>query len=264
MTKTILLTGATDGIGLEAAKRFAAQGHTVLMHGRNAEKLNAARDAVGGHTEGYIADLSVTSEIVAMVQAITRAHSHLDILINNAGVLKLANPTTKDGLDARFMVNTIAPFVLTEKMLPLMGAGGRIINLSSAAQASVDLDALSGAKRLDDMDAYAQSKLAITMWSQDLARELKDGPSVLAVNPGSLLASKMVKQGFGIAGNDLSIGAKILERTALDDEFSDASGKYFDNDAGALGQPHPDAMDPAKVKAVVQAIQGITAKLLSA
>ncbi|KIN70545.1 Oxidoreductase, short chain dehydrogenase/reductase family protein [Sulfitobacter noctilucae] len=263
MTKTILLTGATDGIGLETAKLFAAQGHTVLMHGRSDAKLKAARAEVGGTTLGYLADLSVASDITAMAQSIAKDHAHLDVLINNAGVLKMPNATTPDGLDARFMVNTIAPYILTEAVLPLMGAGGRIINLSSAAQAPVDLDALKGDAALGDMEAYAQSKLAITMWSQHLAAQLTTGPSVLAVNPGSLLASKMVKEGFGVAGNDLSIGAQILYRTALEDEFANVSGRYFDNDAGAFGQPHADASDPAKVRAVVQAVKDISNKLMN-
>ncbi len=88
--------------------------------------------------------------------------------------------------------------------------------------------------QLDDMGAYAQSKLAITMWSRIMAEKLKDGPMIVAVNPGSLLASKMVKEGFGVAGNDLSIGADILTRATLSDEFANASGKYFDNDSGSL------------------------------
>ena len=144
-----------------------------------------------------------------------------------------------------------------------MGNDGRIINLSSAAQASVDLTALTGGVSLDDMDAYAQSKLAITMWTQHLAAELPDGPSVLAVNPGSLLASNMVREGFGIAGNDLAIGATILRRAALDPDFANISGRYFDNDAGAFGHPHSDALDTAKVSAVMQAIEAIRTQLLN-
>ena len=116
---------------------------------------------------------------------------------------------------------------------------------------------------MDDMNAYAQSKLAITMWSRDLAARLPDGPSVLAVNPGSLLASKMVKEGFGIAGNDLGIGANILYRAATDAEFASVSGRYFDNDAGAFGQPHADALDPAKVSAVMRSIEAVISRILN-
>ncbi|MEO1159950.1 MAG: oxidoreductase, partial [Pseudomonadota bacterium] len=124
-----------------------------------------------------------------------------------------------------------------------------------------NLDALAGQVRLADMDAYAQSKLAITTWSRELARELPDGPVIVAVNPGSLLASKMVQEGFGVAGNDLSIGADILARAALSDEFATASGKYFDNDAGRFGDPHPDALDPEKSGKLMSVMEDVLAEI---
>ena len=83
---------------------------------------------------------------------------------------------------------------------------------------------------------------------------------MIAVNPGSLLASKMVREGFGVAGSDLGIGADILTRAALTDEFSDANGKYFDNDAGRFGPPHADALDPRNCDDVVRAIETILAE----
>ena len=97
------------------------------------------------------------------------------------------------------------------------------------------------------MEAYAQSKLAITIWSAELAKFLPSGPIFIAVNPGSLLASKMVHEGFGIAGKDINIGADILVRASLDPEFENASGKYFDNDTGHFAAPHPAASDPDQV-----------------
>ena len=80
---------------------------------------------------------------------------------------------------------------------------------------------------------------------------------IVAVNPGSLLASKMVQQGFGIAGNDIGIGADILACAALSDEFDDAGGLYYDNDAGRFGPPHPHALDAQKAAELVRAIEGI-------
>lgn len=136
--------------------------------------------------------------------------------------------------------------------------GSRVVNLSSAAQAPVDLDALAGRTRLGDMPAYAQSKLAITMWSRQMAIALGDkGPIVVAVNPGSLLATKMVKEGFGMAGSDIRIGADILVRAALSDDFARATGRYFDNDSGRFAEPHPDALDPRKTAQLVQAIEAL-------
>ena len=263
MSKTILITGATDGIGLETAKLLAQEGHTILVHGRSAAKIEVARTAIGGNTQGYLADLSLTADVIRLASEITRDHARIDVLINNAGVFKALQTVTADGLDLRFMVNTIAPYILTERLLPLMGTDGRIINLSSAAQAPVDLAAFKDGIAMDASNAYAQSKLAITMWSQDLASKLPQGPIVVAVNPGSLLASNMVKEGYGIVGNDLAIGATIVYRAALDADFADVSGRYYDNDAGDFGPTHPDALDPTKVSAVIQAIEVVSSKLLN-
>lgn len=263
MSKTILITGSTDGIGLETAKLLAAEGHNVILHGRNPEKLAAAQQTLAaiagsGSVEAYAADLSRLSDVEALAEDIKRKHDHIDVLINNAGILKTPERVTPDGLDARFAVNTIAPYILTGKLLPLMGPDGRVVNVSSAAQAPVDLQALAGRVQLSDMEAYSQSKLALTKWSRHLARvQGKDGPVIVAVNPGSLLASKMVQQGFGIAGNDIGIGADILVRAALSDEFDDAGGLYYDNDAGRFGPPHPHALDAQRTADVVRAIEGI-------
>ncbi|MEP1030472.1 MAG: SDR family NAD(P)-dependent oxidoreductase, partial [Alphaproteobacteria bacterium] len=178
------------------------------------------------------------------------------------GVYNAPDAVTADGLDVRFAVNTIAPYLLTRRLLPLLGAGGRVINLSSAAQAPVDADALAGRTRLADGAAYAQSKLAITMWTRALADALGlDGPTVIAVNPGSLLGSKMVKEAFGMDGKDIGIGADILCRAALDDAFTDASGQYFDNDSGHFAPPHADARDAQKCDTMMRAIEAVLAGL---
>lgn len=252
MTKTILITGATDGIGLLTAQTLAAQGHLILLHGRSADKLAAAAKTVGGTTETYLADLTRLGDVTAMALEILARHSTLDVLINNAGVLKAAQTRTAEGLDIRFVVNTFAPYVLTQRLLPIIPKAGRVVNLSSAAQAPVDLAAMAGKGRLADMEAYAQSKLAITVWSREMARALPEGPVIVAVNPGSLLATKMVKEGFGIAGNDLAIGANILCDAALSPSFARASGLYFDNDAGQFAPPHAAALNPEHSAAIMQ------------
>ena len=266
MTKTILITGSTDGIGLETAKLLAADGHRLLLHGRNPAKLDKAADTLaamrpGARVETYAADLSRFGDVEALAKAVSARHSVLDALINNAGILKTADTRTPDGLDVRFAVNTLAPYLLTKRLLPLLGVNGRVVNLSSAAQAPVDLEAMAGKGELGDMEAYAQSKLAITAWSRSMAQSLGEGPAVIAVNPGSLLGSKMVKEGFGVAGGDIRIGANILRRAVLDKEFATASGKYFDNDKGAFGPPHPDALDSQKCEAIVTEIEKILNRL---
>ena len=130
--------------------------------------------------------------------------------------------------------------------MPLLDEDARVVNLSSAAQAPVDLAALAGPPNLGEMAAYSQSKLAMTMWSNHMAVTHPDGPVFVAVNPGSLLATKMVKEGFGIGGNDIGIGAQILREAAVSEDFADATGKYFDNDAGRFGPPHQDALSVGK------------------
>mmetsp|Transcript_11347 Transcript_11347/g.24438 ORF Transcript_11347/g.24438 Transcript_11347/m.24438 type:complete len:279 (+) Transcript_11347:46-882(+) len=270
MPRVVLITGATDGIGLETARMMATRGHRLLLHGRNKAKLEAtAREitAMQGdeRTETYVADLSVMADVVKMADQVKAKHEHLDVLLNNAGVFRTAQTVTGDGLDVRFAVNTVAPYLLAKKLLPLMDKHGRIVNLSSAGQAPVSLDALKGKRPIsDDFNAYAQSKLAITAWSRHLAESLeKNGPVVIAVNPGSYLASKMVKDGFGMEGRDISIGADILVRASLSDKFSSASGKYWDNDSGGFRQPHAEALDDVKTKAIVDAIEGVIAGLAS-
>lgn len=235
MTKTILITGSTDGIGFLTAKTLADKGHNVILHGRSVDKLTSAAQQLGGDVATYQADLSSLEETARFAEAVIANHDRIDVLINNAGVFKTPSTILPNGQDVRFVVNTLAPHVLTKALLPIIPSDGRIINLSSAAQAPVDLVALAGDKHLDDMGAYAQSKRGIALWSAQMAATHSDGPVFIAVNPGSLLASKMVKEGFGVAGNDLRIGSDILCRLSLDDDFADASGRYWDNDAGGFG-----------------------------
>ncbi|CUH46562.1 SDR family NAD(P)-dependent oxidoreductase [Ruegeria atlantica] len=257
MTKTILITGSTDGIGLRTAKKLAADGHKVLLHGRSVPKLESAAAVVGGDVETYTADLSDLAAVRELAESVRAKHDKLDVLINNAGVLKAPQTVLENGLDIRFVVNTLAPYLLTELLLPIIPADGRVVNLSSAAQAPVNIRAMQGNVPLADMEAYAQSKLAITIWTREWARSQTEAPVMIAVNPGSLLASKMVKEGFGVAGNDMSIGADILVDAALGERFAGASGAYFDNDSGAFANPHAAAMDKGHVADVMNTIRDL-------
>ncbi|MEO0378601.1 MAG: SDR family NAD(P)-dependent oxidoreductase, partial [Cyanobacteria bacterium P01_A01_bin.17] len=224
------------------------------------EQVEKALAADGGSIETYVADLSRMAEVEAFAQAVTEKHTQLDVLINNAGVYSTPTPITQDGLDIRFVVNAIAPYLLTQRLMPLMGISGRVINLSSAAQAPVDLEALAGQVKLSDSAAYAQSKLALMTWSRAFSCK-EDSPSIVAVNPGSMLGSKMVKEAYGVAGGDIRIGSEILSRAALADEFAAASGQYFDNDIGQFASPHPDAINPQKSEEIVRSIEAILAEL---
>jgi NAD(P)-dependent dehydrogenase (short-subunit alcohol dehydrogenase family) len=268
-SKIILITGVTDGIGLETARMLVSRGCRVLLHGRNPGKLQKVEKELSslvedGDVESFVADLSKMADVELFAKKVAEKYTHLDVLINNAGVFKTSSTIAESGLDVRFVVNTIAPYLLTDRLLQLMDGTGRIINLSSAAQNPVNLDILAGrVQAADDFTAYAQSKLALTMWSFNMAASREDNsPSIFAVNPGSLLNTKMVKEAFGSARSNVSVGAEILVRAALDDKFSNASGKYFDNDSGQFTSPHPDALDKAKTDNIVSTIQEIIGRLV--
>ncbi|GAL13522.1 probable oxidoreductase [Vibrio astriarenae] len=140
MSKIILLTGATDGIGFETAQQLVANGHHLLVHGRSKAKLDAAIAALkqvnsDATVEGFLADLSDLSQVRELAQDVLKAHAHIDVIINNAGVYSTPVTTIANGQDIRFVVNTLAPYVLTKALMPALGKESRVVNLSSAAQA---------------------------------------------------------------------------------------------------------------------------------
>lgn len=261
MKKMILITGSTDGIGYATAQKCLLLGHNVIIHGRNEEKVARAKQNLLASTgkavhDTYMCDISLIKNVHGFAKDVLKKYAKIDVLINNAGVFVVPAPFIIDGLDVRFVVNALAPYLLTKELLPLMDSQSRVINLSSAAQSKVDMVAMQGQKRLQDGNAYAQSKLALTMWSIYMGRALKDkGPVVIAVNPKSFLGTKMVKVAYGRRGYDIGIGADILVRAALGPEFADATGMYFDNDIEEFTQPHPDALDMKKCAQLIEAME---------
>lgn len=259
MSKTILLTGSTDGIGFETAKLLAKDGHNLLIHGRSKEKLEATKKALleinsNLNVETFIADFSSIEAVKQMSNDIIEKNINLDIIINNAGVFLVddSQVITKDNLDVRFSVNTIAPYILTKKLLPLLSEDGRIVNVSSAAQSTIDFDALENKKSLSHSDAYAQSKLAIIMWSIEMSQNEAKDKMVVSINPKSFLGSKMVREAYGKKGFDLLLGADILYRASLSTEFSNANGKYYDNDIEMFSTPHPDANNKSDITKLIK------------
>ncbi len=258
MSKILLITGATDGIGLRTTSKLLQLGHRVLLHGRNKKKVVNLVEKLAkfGVLEGYTADLSNMDAVRNLSVQISKRYSEIDILINNAGVLKTNKVLLNNGLDVRFAVNAIAPYLLTKQLLPLLNNNGRVINVASAAQKSVSVNALLGKQTgLSDMEAYSQSKLAMIMWSYSMGKSIDPNQTVfLSVNPGSLLGTKMVKDGFGIEGKDINIGADILVKMALHQKYNAMSGEYFDNDLSKFTAAHPDVRNKKKLSQIIKAI----------
>lgn len=263
MKKTILITGATDGIGLQAAQKLAEYGHTLLIHGRNPKKIKQVK-ALFAKTKGkvytYQADFSDLAQVKKMAAEVKAQHSAIDVVINNAGVLKSSLEAKADAvhetdkIDIRFRVNTLAPYILTRLLMSRLSDPARVVNIASAAQAPFDLAFLQGKTYSNAMQAYSESKLALIAWTFHLAERAQQGVQFMAINPGSLLATKMVRDGFGLEGKDASIGSNLLVETALGESFSAANGLYFDNDIPAFAKPNEAALNSKNQAALVEAL----------
>ncbi|WP_019508266.1 SDR family NAD(P)-dependent oxidoreductase [Pleurocapsa sp. PCC 7319] len=261
----ILITGSTDGIGKLVGIKLAEQGHEVYLHGRNREKLNKVVSEIKEETKnenikGFVADFSDLDAVKQMTQEIKQDLSKLDVLINNAGVYNSSKSQNKDGLDMRFAVNYLAPFLLIHELIYLLKKAEkpRIINLSSAAQSPINYEVLTGHEERSEGETYAQSKLALTMWSFYLAKT-EPSINVIAVNPGSLLNTKMVNDAFGKHWSSADKGANILYELSVSEDYQDVSGKYFDNDRGTFAEAHPDAYNETKINKLITT----TAKILA-
>lgn len=255
--KTILITGSTDGIGKLTAIKLAYDGHQIILHGRNPEKLKKTLEEIKVATKNnniysVTADLSDTLSIHKMISEISKEYSCIDVLINNAGVFKSSIAKNNKNLDLRFAVNFIAPYLLTNGLLSLLNnsSAPRIINLSSAAQATVAIEALKGNTPISSNEAYAQSKLALTMWSFDFAKKHQKIITI-AVNPGSLLNTNMVKEAYGQYWSSADKGADILYELATLAKHESANGKYFDNDKGDFAKAHLDAYNQEKIEQLI-------------
>lgn len=261
MNKTILITGSTDGIGKLAAIKFAKDGHTVYLHGRNKEKLQRVildiKEASNNkNIDGFVSDFSDLDDVIQMARQIKKNILQLDILINNAGVFKTSATSNFKSFDIRLVVNYFAPYLLTNTILPIIkkSVAPRVINLSSAAQSHVTDAALEGVNIHNANEAYSQSKLALTMWSFAFA---KANPNIItiAVNPGSLLNTRMANTAYGQYWSPASKGSDILYDLAISKEYKDSTGKYFDNDKGNpkgdFAKAHVDAYDEELISKLV-------------
>jgi len=253
--QVILVTGATDGLGKQVAFDLAARHATVLLHGRNREKGEAAlqqiRDATGNQRLFYYnADFSSLDEVRLLAEQVQAGQRRLDVLINNAGIgpgRRLPRRENSiDGHELRFAVNYLASFLLTHGLLPLLqrSVPARIINVASVGQQPIDFDNVMLENDYDGLRAYRQSKLAQVMFTFDLAEDLKEsGITVNCLHPASLMPTKMVLETdyFASTMSTIAAGAQAVEHLAVSVDLDGVSGEYFD---GKLqGRANPQAYD---------------------
>lgn len=231
---SILVTGATDGIGKETARVLGERGHRVLVHGRTREKAEAAARAVGG--VAVFGDLSSLAEVRALATQV-QAHADLSVVVHNAGVFMKTRLLTVDGLETSFAVNHLAPFLLTHLLLPTLRDKdeARVVVVSSVAhnRGRIDLKNLQLERGFDGYVAYANSKLMNVMFAYDLARRLRGTHvAVNALHPG-VIGTKLLQTGFGMGGDSVAEGARTSLRLATDPALRGVSGKYFSDEEEA-------------------------------
>jgi NAD(P)-dependent dehydrogenase (short-subunit alcohol dehydrogenase family) len=232
----VLITGSTDGIGKQTALELAALGHKIILHGRDKIKciknVNQIESETGNTEVEYVTgDFSSIYDVKKMASELLTKYDRLDIVINNAGVYMNEKVITVDGFETTFAVNHLAPFLLTNMLLPLIRNSGsaRIINVSSVAhtRAQLDWSNLNGEKKFDGYSAYALSKLANVLFTYKLAEILKNEViTVNALHPG-VITTKLLLTGFNIKGASLREGAATSVYLASSPEVTNVSGKYF-------------------------------------
>jgi NAD(P)-dependent dehydrogenase (short-subunit alcohol dehydrogenase family) len=263
MRRTILVTGATDGLGRELARRAHAGGWNVLAHGRSAERLERlAAELDGART--LRADLSSLAEVAALAGAVVDATERLDVLVNNAGVGTAepgggARVESVDGHELRFAVNYLAPYSLTRRLLPLLRASApaRIVNVASAGQAPIDLDDAMLEHGYSGGRAYSQSKLALIMLTLDLAAELDPAAvTANALHPGTYMPTSMVRAAGVHPLTPLEHGVDATWRLIADPALDCVSGRYFNVDREA--RPEGQALDPDVRRALRELSERLT------
>jgi NAD(P)-dependent dehydrogenase (short-subunit alcohol dehydrogenase family) len=252
--QTIFITGATDGLGRALAHRLAATGHSLLLHGRDQQKLDdTAAEIATQHgvikPGTFRADLASLAEVRRLA-----ATGRLDVFVSNAGI-GFGEPdgrerrTSADGYELRFAVNYLAGFLLTARLLPLLqlSASARIVNVASLGQAPLDFDDLMLERDYSGIRAYCQSKLAQIMSGFELAARLPGGQvTVNSLHPATFMPTKMVLA-ERTSVDTLEEGVDSTERLVSDPALAGVTGRFFDHtreatadaqayDAGARAQ----------------------------
>ncbi|MGI5177649.1 SDR family NAD(P)-dependent oxidoreductase [Dactylosporangium sp. CA-152071] len=252
----VLLTGATSGLGRWLAPRLGAAGLTVLLHGRDPDKVArgvAEVRAAGGTAEGLVADLASLAEVDRLAAAVA-GRDDLTILVNNAGVgfgpPGGAREESADGHELRWAVNFLAPVRLTTALLPTLTANApaKVVNVGSIGQAPIDFDDVELRRSYDGVTAYRRSKLALAAWSLDLTDDLAgelEGRlaggevSVNCLHPATFMDTQMVRDYGAAPRSTVQEGGEATLRLILHER---GTGGFFDGDRPA--RAHPDAYDP--------------------
>ncbi|ALC83926.1 MULTISPECIES: SDR family NAD(P)-dependent oxidoreductase [Bacillus] len=248
--KVFLVTGSTDGIGKHTALSLANMGATVLLHGRNPDKCVTVMEQISKRTGNeklhyYVADFTSLSDVRHLAEEVNDREGQLDVLINNAGIGsgKLSDkrrPLSEDGHELRFAVNYLAPFMLTNLLLPLLhtSAPAKIVNVASIGQRPIDFNNLMLERGYDPFDAYKQSKLALIMLTFELANQLDpERITVNCIHPGSLLNTKMVRESIPIGFGSAKSGADNVVHLAVSETLDKVTGRYFDKKSESQVDP---------------------------
>ena len=236
--RTVLVTGATDGIGKATALALAQQGHLVIVHGRTTAKARAAVDelhaATGSEYLDYVAgDFSRLAEVRALANEVIERHPGLDTLINNAGIWMNTRELSADGFELTMAVNHLAPYLLTRLLLPALklSAPARIVHVSSTVhmRGKIDFDDFNFERAYSAYGAYAASKLANVLFSNALDCRLSAARVTSnALHPG-VITTKLLATGFNMSGAETARGAQTSVYLATAPEVEGVSGRYFDD-----------------------------------
>jgi NAD(P)-dependent dehydrogenase (short-subunit alcohol dehydrogenase family) len=247
--RTIVITGATDGLGKGIASELAPTGARLILHGRDEEKgralLDELRPRATGELEWRLAHFRSLDEVRGLADELLE-EERIDVLVNNAGI-GTAGPReeSEDGYELTFQVNYLAPFLLTRRLLPLIKstAPSRIVNVSSAGQTPIDFDDVMLEESYSGFQAYCQSKLALVMLTFDLAEELEgSGVTANCLHPGTYMPTNMVRAAGVEPVTPLEEGVEATMRLITSPEVDGVNGHYFDGTSESA--PHPQAEDP--------------------
>jgi NAD(P)-dependent dehydrogenase (short-subunit alcohol dehydrogenase family) len=238
--KVALVTGSTDGLGSGTALALARMGASVLLHGRDQAKLEKMANRLEGSTGSdrigtYLADFSSLAEVRRLAAEIEENTDHLDLLINNAGI-GFGDPAagrelSKDGYELRFSVNYLAPFLLTNLLIPCLrhSAPSRIVNVASIGQETIDFNNVMLAKGYTGIHAYRQSKTALVMFTFDLAERLKKtATTVNCLHPATFMDTKLTREAKIGPRSSIQSGIYTVMYVATSPELDGKTSRFFD------------------------------------